>query len=268
MNTYLLTWNPKRWPWRVARDVADLKAHGYHDGRWSCGGTKRIEKGDRLFLLQQGREPRGIIGSGYARSAPYEDRHWDDSRQDKALFVDVRFDSLLDPDREGVLPLSHLQGGKLASVNWRTQASGISINPEAVLELEAMWSNCLVERGQSPVEMPDEISAAARYFEGATRTVTVNTYERDPRARMDCIDHYGTKCSVCSFDFEATYGATGKGYIHVHHIVPLSLVGKSYIVDPIKDLRPVCPNCHAMLHRGAVPASIESLKAQLSAAHR
>jgi 5-methylcytosine-specific restriction protein A len=32
--------------------------------------------------------------------------------------------------------------------------------------------------------------------------------------------------------------------------VPISTIGKEYLLDPVKDLVPVCPNCHAMLHRG------------------
>lgn len=51
-------------------------------------------------------------------------------------------------------------------------------------------------------------------------------------------------------DFKKTYGELGNGFIHVHHIVPLSNIGKDYQVDYEKDLIPVCPNCHAMLHKG------------------
>jgi 5-methylcytosine-specific restriction protein A len=102
------------------------------------------------------------------------------------------------------------------------------------------------------------------YFEGVSRTISVNAYERDPRARKACINHYGAICYVCGFDFGAVYGQFGKGFIHVHHVVPLSKIGKGYGVNPIKDLRPVCPNCHAMLHYGTKVLSIEELKALLS----
>lgn len=51
-------------------------------------------------------------------------------------------------------------------------------------------------------------------------------------------------------DFEKMYGEIGRGFIHVHHIVPISTIGEEYKIDPIKDLVPVCPNCHAMLHKG------------------
>jgi 5-methylcytosine-specific restriction protein A len=51
-------------------------------------------------------------------------------------------------------------------------------------------------------------------------------------------------------DFEKMYGEIGHGFIHVHHIIPISTIGEEYKIDPIKDLVPVCPNCHAMLHKG------------------
>ncbi len=90
-------------------------------------------------------------------------------------------------------------------------------------------------------------------------------YERNPIARKKCIEHYGCKCFVCGFDFEKTYGELGKGFIEVHHIVPVSQRGGAYEVDPIRDLRPLCSNCHSMVHRknGQV-LSISSLQEILS----
>jgi len=260
MNTYLLTWNPKRWKWDMGEDLAALKARGFFDRRWSCGRTKRIEPGDRVFLLRQSVEPRGILASGQAKSSPHYEAHWDESRTDEALYVDVRFDALLVPDEDGVLPLSQLQAGPLAAVNWSTQASGISIAPLAASLLEKLWRAFLEIRGQSPTVTPEEVLAPALYFEGASRTVTVNAYERDPRARKACIEHYGDKCVVCGFDFAAAYGELGKGFIHVHHVVSLAEIGESYIVDPVRDLRPVCPNCHAMLHRRADVLPVKELQ--------
>lgn len=264
MSTYLVTWNPNRWEWDMHENIAALKQRGFFDSRWSCGRTKSIKTGDRLFLLRQGREPRGILAAGVAKSEPYLDEHWDDNRSGEALYVKARFDSLLDPEKDGVLPLSRLQDGPLGAVNWRTQSSGISISPPAAAELEKRWRAFLEERGQSPAVMPDEVSTPSLYYEGVSRTVAVNAYERDPRARKACIDHYGATCFVCGFDFGAVYGDLGQGFIHVHHIVPLSKIGKSYVVNPAKDLRPVCPNCHAMLHRGPEVLSVEQLKAILS----
>ncbi|PRY03200.1 HNH endonuclease [Paraburkholderia sp. BL25I1N1] len=112
---------------------------------------------------------------------------------------------------------------------------------------------------------PDDVGEAKTYQEGAVTQVLVNRYERDPEARAAAIAHYGCKCSACGFDFEAKYGELGSGFIHVHHIVDIATIGTNYQVDPIKDLRPVCPNCHAMLHTEK-PAMGVSVLADLIAA--
>jgi putative restriction endonuclease len=107
---------------------------------------------------------------------------------------------------------------------------------------------------------PDEVDSAERFREGAVRQVSVNAYERDPKARQKCIDYYGLNCSVCNFNFGKVYGQLGEGFIHVHHLRPISEIAEEYEVDPVKDLRPVCPNCHAMIHRTHRPYSIEEMK--------
>jgi hypothetical protein len=52
----------------------------------------------------------------------------------------------------------------------------------------------------------------------------------------------------------------GRGFIHVHHLQPLSEAGGGETTDPEKDLVPVCPNCHYMLHRGDNLLSPEELR--------
>ena len=99
-------------------------------------------------------------------------------------------------------------------------------------------------------------------YEGAIRTTKVNRYERSSIARRQCIEYHGSRCSICGLSFEEMYGELGEGFIHVHHIVPLNEIGKEYKVDYKKDLIPVCPNCHAMLHKKfkGKNISIEELK--------
>jgi len=110
-----------------------------------------------------------------------------------------------------------------------------------------------------PERPPEELSPAEIYVEGAATRVLVNSYERNLAARRACIDYWGIKCQVCGFDFEEVYGEIGRGFIHVHHIKPLAEIGSSYEVDPVRDLRPVCPNCHAMLHRTKPPMEVAFL---------
>lgn len=111
---------------------------------------------------------------------------------------------------------------------------------------------------------PDEIVQGQLCVEGAKKVVAVNRYERDPTARRACLTHYGFDCSVCGFNFEETYGDLGQDYIHVHHLIPIHTIGEEYEIDPIKELRPICPNCHAMLHRAEPCLTIEMLRARLS----
>ena len=95
--------------------------------------------------------------------------------------------------------------------------------------------------------------------------VVVNAYERSPVARSRCISHYGPMCLVCGFSFGSVYGSLAEGFIHVHHVKPLSEIGEEYEVDPIADLRPVCPNCHAIIHLGGGCRSILEVKALMAA---
>ena len=100
---------------------------------------------------------------------------------------------------------------------------------------------------------PDEVRAAGSLVEGAVCRVTVNAYERNPEAHQP-------RCYPCGFDFGAAYGPEFTGFIHVHHLRPLSEVGGEYAVDPVEDLRPVCPNCHAVIHHGGRLRSIEEVR--------
>lgn len=101
-------------------------------------------------------------------------------------------------------------------------------------------------------------------FEGTLKTIRVNAYERNPVARRRCIEHHGTACGVCGLVLSSIYGPIAEGVIHVHHLRPLSQCGgQDYQVDPITELRPVCPNCHVVLHLRQPPLSIEELQAVL-----
>lgn len=112
-----------------------------------------------------------------------------------------------------------------------------------------------------PISTGANIQESGVLYEGGKYQVTLNKYERNPLARRLCIEHYGSyTCQVCKFDFYSVYGELGKDFIHVHHIVPLSERGESYKVNPTEDLIPVCPNCHAMIHRNGGVLPIEELK--------
>ncbi len=112
--------------------------------------------------------------------------------------------------------------------------------------------------------LAEELFTPEKYSEGARITVTINAYERNPRARAACIAHHGHVCAVCGFDFGRVFGTLGKGFIHVHHVVPIGRVGKAYKINPIADLISVCPNCHAMIHRAEPPLTVEQLRGHIA----
>jgi hypothetical protein len=112
-------------------------------------------------------------------------------------------------------------------------------------------------------QFPEEVLFPERFYEGATHRVAINKYERNPKARERCLQYWGKNCTVCGFDFGRVYGLWAEGYIHVHHLKPLSEISEEYEIDPIADLRPICPNCHAMIHWRTPPFSIEELKKRM-----
>lgn len=118
----------------------------------------------------------------------------------------------------------------------------------------------------SALDYPEEVGSG--FLEGGVRTITVNAYERDPAARAACLRHYETYvCQICGFDFARVYGPIGQDFIHVHHLRPVSVVGKkgSAAIHPETDMVPVCPNCHAMLHsRKPEPLTPAELKKEMS----
>jgi 5-methylcytosine-specific restriction enzyme A len=111
--------------------------------------------------------------------------------------------------------------------------------------------------------IPEEIPSDEEFREGAAVQVLVNRYESDPAARQVCIKHYGTTCIACGVSLAQLYGPEAEGLIHVHHLTPLANLGAQSIVDPVRDLRPVCPNCHAVIHLTDPPRAIEAVRAML-----
>ncbi len=115
------------------------------------------------------------------------------------------------------------------------------------------------------VPLAEEIGSSDQknLYEGAKKQIYVNSYERDRNARNQCINEYGVQCCICEFDFEKTYGPVGRDFIHVHHLIPLSKIKETYQVKPLEDLRPVCPNCHAIIHKKNPPYSIDEVRAMM-----
>jgi len=118
--------------------------------------------------------------------------------------------------------------------------------------------------GEMSINIPEEVDFPEQYIEGASKTISVNMYERNSDAREKCIAHHGYSCAACGFNFEEVYGSIGERYIHVHHIIPLAEIREEYVIRPIEDLVPVCANCHGIIHRTRPALTVEQLKKHLS----
>ena len=95
------------------------------------------------------------------------------------------------------------------------------------------------------------------------RAVPAPTAIRDTLAadeQLSCIGVPGTPAGVADPGLSAS--------VLIGGCVALSAIGMKYQIDPIKDLRPVCPNCHSVIHRDASPLSIEQARALLSPSKR
>ncbi len=255
MNAYLYTWNPSLWHWSDQQDAIYRVNNGeQYDMYWSCGNTRKIEIGDVFFLIRLGLEPKGIIGCGYVTSDPYPLPHWDEEKAKtgkEALRTDLLFKAL---SEEPIVSLEFLQQ-RYQEYKWTPQAGGISLPQNIAEELFSLIQGN--EKVSFPPVSKHDIDV---YVEGKSKVITYKTYDRSPAARQACIEHYGYNCSVCGFSFEDAYGAIGSKYIEVHHLRQIADSGKEHIVNPIQDLRPVCANCHCMLHKTRPPLSIEELR--------
>jgi hypothetical protein len=142
---FLLAWNPDHFEWpeftKEARKLGSRRAGaGGTKDSWTATNSS-IRPGDRLFIIRLGKEPKGIVGSGHALSAPYEDAHY--SENGKTIkYIDLEWDTLLDPSTSKILPLSRLQQ-EIPQVHWTPQNSGIQIAAEYHAKLQKLWEEVL-----------------------------------------------------------------------------------------------------------------------------
>lgn len=147
--------------------------------------------------------------------------------------------------------------------NFRIRATRIlagELENDNVISVAVEWAGISVGMMLSLLNIESADNAPEMFLEGGAQKVLVNRYERNPANRELCLAANGYICSICGFDFEKVYGELGKMFIHVHHIEKVSSFEEKYYMDPTKDMIPVCPNCHAMLHRVDPPMDPVELK--------
>ena len=194
------------------------------------------------------------MASGLVFDSVYRAPHWNKERRRKgelSNYVNIDFDVIRNPVSNDMLLMEQLK--KIDShFTWSSQSSGIEIPEYIASKIETLWKEMTgsdvtnLSRNEIGIE---EIVYPERYTEGALTQITVNKYERDVKARKACLKEYGYICGVCNENLADKYGELGKEFIHVHHIVPLNEIKREYKINPITDLIPLCPNCHAIIHR-------------------
>ena len=254
---FILTWNPPNWdtsPEDYESRVTTTARGDTVREPWSTGVRKSgIAVGDEVVLLRQGTY-RGLIASGHATSEI-------SLAEDDRPRVGVAWTTWVHlADR---LPVEILREFA-PRFGTAVRASGEKLSPEQATAVRQHWADWL----DQPVAMSGDeagmlLDGSSIIPEGAKARVVVNRYERSKWAREECLAHHGYACRACGLRFEERYGEIGRGFIHVHHITPLSQVAddSDYKLNPVEDLVPVCPNCHAMLHSpGSETLTLTELK--------
>jgi 5-methylcytosine-specific restriction protein A len=254
MRTFLLKWNPEVGGWPSLD--AELRGLRGEDAkapyRWSTGNRRDIPPGSRFYLLRQGGSERGLVACGRTLSPPALKPHWDQSKRargEQTLFVDIEFDRCGDVPilpMEALDIMEHRPNGKSQAIAWQDETAGIEIHEPAVSELAALWPVGEALHFARLTELQDPET----YPEEAKKTVAVNAYERSEAARQRCLEIHGAVCAACRTDLASIYGAAARGLVEIHHLNPLATRDAAYQVDPERDLVPLCPNCHAVAHRG------------------
>lgn len=227
-------------------DTKDSYAWSYVDaskrkvifGEWEHHDT---ETGKMIFS-EAWSHRNGRRQSGYTKSRPHID-----------LIIEENYDLYTFPQ----IAKPGTEGGRAIIDDWSADLTKKELKQVGARYFAVPLGTLEKELGFDPKDESTE------HIEGHAHEVTSTRYERNSLARAKCIEHFGARCGVCLFDFEKTYGEIGVGYIHVHHLIRVADRPKPYKINPIEDLMPVCPNCHAMIHKRIPPFSINEMKAML-----
>ena len=231
--------------------------------RVNAGTTESILAGDDFFALMVDVNAKSVAKlnldpAGY-RSAP-----------DAAFVVEKNSDTKRFARRMRDFWPAHIEHLSKAVPSGLNGATRKGHDPSLIDEISA--ETALVVPQPSYVQLHLKASTqnnraaveTTTFPEGArSKEVAQSKVERNPAARQACLNHHGVSCVACGFNFARAYGKFAEGLIHVHHLSPLGANGERS-TDPVRDLRPVCPNCHLALHQRVPPIEIEELRRLLA----
>ncbi|WP_085592316.1 HNH endonuclease [Pseudomonas sp. B14(2017)] len=164
--------------------------------------------------------------------------------------------SKIDGEYLETIPASH------RSNYWRD-----GVRPISQSDYDAILSHATLLPSRADAAVPDTEDDPLTFesaSEGSKTSYFGTRYERRKDLRVKAIAIHGLDCKACGFDFEQAYGEHAKGFIHVHHVVPISDFGGEKAVNPETDLVTLCANCHAVVHRKRDKTlSVDELKGML-----
>lgn len=286
MKTYLLSWNPDRWTWTtLLSDANDVKRGKGVQDNWSTK-SHQIQPGDRLFLLRQAKEPRGIMASATAISAVWEDRHYSPElgRQGKRCwYVGLEWESLLVPGEDEILPRQLLNRHEFAGVTWDIRSSGVAIPEDVAARLKRAWQGHLASLAY-PVIHPvsEQTSGSEDYYQnwyggvgttkvsatppkrakrGQARTASVLP-PRDVKQGAEALRKARHEC-----EFNKTHRtfikSNNRPFMEKHHLIPMEkYFDFERSIDHWKNIFSLCPVCHRQIHHGK-PADKKRMVEQL-----
>lgn len=281
--TFLVLWNPNRWEWGNLPNYANGLER---EITWSCGNTKKISKGDRIFMVHLGQEPRGIFASGKALSKPYKNGR----RSKTPRSIDMELDRFIDPGKNEILDrekLIRMVSHNYPSVErpWTFRGGGVEIPPTIAVKLEKVWQDFLSKANgpekyapsqktteEFDKEQADRESQAEKLSDEALQKKALAASSKCPvsegRAKQFARNPYvaayakrRTKgiCQLCSSPAPFNNKANNP-HLETHHIIWLSKGGE----DSIQNTVALCPNCHRKMHILNVESDQDILRGRIS----
>ena len=153
MASYIYAWNPRLWDWpEQPRERRRIAVRGHVDIEWACGRTRAIEQGSRAFFVRLGVPPKGLIGSGYALSEPWEDAHWlahKAAAGARTHYLKLRLDALFD---RPLIALDELARPPFGRFRWAVRQSGTRLPSSIADALEPWWETRVADARNAPVK--------------------------------------------------------------------------------------------------------------------
>ena len=279
--TFLLTWKEDQWPHKkLLRLVNTFKAEEEVEDVWRFKSHKKAKVGDRVFIMKQGKNPRGLFGSGRITGKPFQNKNMTNKAGQHPWCVDVTFDQLVDPKKTLLVPYEELSRFYPERGLWNNQSSGIEIPEHVASKIEQHWkaSNVTTSGGESWSE--EEVQRDLAQFSDALFQQEVEKelvaeksaalppeppgperpparllshkgkrYQRSPKKSADALLSAGYHCEIDSRHKSFTSSQTGENYVEAHHLIPLKQQEHySFSLDVRANIVSLCPNCHRLVH--------------------